>query len=85
VATGGWVAAAFEHVTSRSDDPQLHTHVVVPNVVRGADGRWSAFDTREVYRQALTGGYLYQAVLRGELSRRLGVRWGRVRRGVAEI
>ena len=85
VATEGWVAAAFEHVTSRSDDPQLHTHVVVPNVVRGTDGRWSAFDTREVYRQALTGGYLYQAVLRGELSRRLGVRWGQVRRGVAEI
>jgi conjugative relaxase-like TrwC/TraI family protein len=83
--TDGWLAAAFEHVTSRADDPQLHTHVVVPNVVRGVDGRWSAFDTREVYRQALTGGYLYQAVLRGELTRRLGVRWGRVRRGVAEI
>ena len=85
IATDGWLAAAFEHVTSRSDDPQVHTHVVVPNVVRGEDGRWSAFDTREVYRQALTGGFLYQAVLRGELTRRLGVRWGRVRRGVAEI
>lgn len=85
VATDGWLAVAFEHGTSRSDDPQLHTHVVVPNVVRGVDGRWGAFDTREVYRQALTGGYLYQAVLRGELTRRLGVRWGVVRRGVAEI
>ncbi|MFL6110597.1 MAG: MobF family relaxase [Catenulispora sp.] len=85
IDTDGWLAVAFDHVTSRSDDPQLHTHVVVPNVVRGVDGRWSAFDTREVYRQALTGGYLYQAVLRGELTRRLGVRWGPVRRGVAEI
>jgi len=85
IATDGWLAAAFEHVTSRADDPQLHTHVVVPNVVRGVDGRWSAFDTGEAYRQALTGGYLYQAVLRGELSHRLGVRWGPVRRGVAEI
>jgi conjugative relaxase-like TrwC/TraI family protein len=85
INTDGWLAAAFEHATSRSDDPQLHTHVVVPNVVRGEDGRWSAYDTREVYRQALTGGYLYQAVLRGELTQRLGVRWGRVRRGVAEI
>lgn len=85
IATDGWVAVAFEHVASRADDPQLHTHVVVPNVVRGVDGRWSAFDTREVYRQALTGGYVYQAVLRGELTKRLGVRWGAVRRGVAEI
>ena len=85
IATDGWVAVAFEHVASRADDPQLHTHVVVPNVVRGVDGRWSALDTREVYRQAQTGGYVYQAVLRGELTQRLGVRWGAVRRGVAEI
>ncbi len=85
IATSGWSAVAFEHRTSRADDPQLHTHVVVPNVVQGVDGRWSAWDTSEAYRQASTGGYLYQAVLRGELTRRLGVRWGRVRRGVAEI
>lgn len=85
IATTGWRAAAFDHAASRSDDPQLHTHVVVPNVVQGVDGRWSAFDTREVYRQAQTGGYLYQAVLRGELTRRLGVRWSPVRRGVAEL
>lgn len=85
IATDGWAAVAFEHRTSRANDPQLHTHVVVPNVVRGADGRWSAWDTSEAYRQASTGGYLYQAVLRGELTRRLGVRWGPVRRGVAEI
>ena len=58
VGTGGWLAAAFEHVTSRSDDPQLHTHVVIPNLVRGEDGQWGAFDTHETYRQALTGGYL---------------------------
>lgn len=85
IDTGGWSAVSFEHRASRSDDPQLHTHVVVPNVVCGVDGRWSAWDTSEAYRQASTGGYLYQAVLRGELSRRLGVRWGPVRRGVAEI
>jgi conjugative relaxase-like TrwC/TraI family protein len=85
IDTDGWVAVAFEHRTSRCDDPQLHTHVVVANVVRGVDGRWSAWDTSEAYRQASTGGYLYQAVLRGELSRRLGVQWGPVRRGVAEI
>jgi conjugative relaxase-like TrwC/TraI family protein len=85
IETHGWAAAAFEHRTSRAGDPQLHTHVVIPNVVEGVDGRWSAWDTSEAYRQASTGGYLYQAVLRGELTRRLGVSWGPVRRGVAEI
>jgi conjugative relaxase-like TrwC/TraI family protein len=85
IATHGWAAVAFEHRTSRANDPQLHTHVVVPNLVCGVDGRWSAWDTSEAYRQASTGGYLYQAVLRGELTQRLGVSWGPVRRGVAEI
>lgn len=85
IDTQGWAAVAFEHRTSRACDPQLHTHVVVPNVVQGVDGRWSAWNTSEAYRQASTGGYLYQAVLRGELTRRLGVSWGPARRGVAEI
>jgi conjugative relaxase-like TrwC/TraI family protein len=85
IETGGWSAVAFEHRSSRCGDPQLHTHVVVPNMVEGVDGRWSAWDTSEAYRQATTGGYLYQAVLRAELTRRLGVSWGPVRRGVAEI
>lgn len=85
IPTHGWAAVAFEHRSSRAGDPQLHTHVVVPNVVQGVDGRWSAWDTSEAYRQASTGGHLYQAVLRGELTRRLGLSWGPVRRGVAEI
>ena len=38
---GGFVAAAFRHRTSRAGDPQLHTHVLVANITRGADGRWS--------------------------------------------
>ncbi len=34
-ATSGMVAAAFRHRTSRAGDPQLHTHVVVANLVHG--------------------------------------------------
>ena len=85
IGTDGLVGVAFEHRASRADDPQLHTHVLLVNLLRGSDRRWSALDTREVYRQALTAGYLYQAVLRGELTARLGVGWGPVTRGVAEI
>ena len=36
----------FRHRTSRAGDPQLHTHVVMPTLVKGSDGRWSAPDGR---------------------------------------
>jgi hypothetical protein len=63
VATSGFVAAAFDHGTSRAGDPQVHTHVVVANLLQGVDGRWSAVDSRALYRQSKTAGYLYQAAL----------------------
>ncbi len=85
VLGNGFVAAAFRHRTSRAGDPQLHTHVLVANMTRGPDGRWTALDARRLYVNAKTGGYLYQAQLRAELTRRLGVEWGPVRRGQADL
>jgi len=85
VLGNGFVAAAFGHRTSRAGDPQLHTHVLVANMTRGPDGRWTALDARRLYVNAKTGGYLYQAQLRAELTRRLGVEWGPVRRGQADL
>ena len=81
----GLVAAAFVHRTSRSGDPQLHTHVLVANLVRAEDERWSALDGRLVYAHARTAGFLYQAALRAELTRSLGVEWKPVSKGSAEI
>src|SRR4051812_46895263 len=83
--TSGLVAAAFRHRTSRADDPQLHTHVLVANLGRGSDGRWSALDGRQLYAHARSASFVYQAVLRGELTRRLGVEWSPVRKGIAEV
>jgi conjugative relaxase-like TrwC/TraI family protein len=85
VGTDGLIVAAFEHLTSRADDPQIHTHLVVANLLHGDDDKWSALDTRAFFRAQRTAGYLYQAVLRGQLTERLGVGWGPVRKGVAEI
>lgn len=85
IATDGLVAAGFEHRSSRCGDPQLHTHVVVANLLHGTDGKWSALNSRQIYQQARTAGFVYQAVLRGELTRRLGVTWTPVRNGQAEI
>ena len=61
----GFVAAAFEHRSSRAGDPLLHTHVVIANVTQGPDGRWTALDGRLLYRHAKTAGYLYQAARQG--------------------
>src|SRR6266540_5043295 len=83
--TTGLVAAAFRHRTSRAGDPHVHTHVVVANVCQGVDGRWGALDGRLLYHHAKTAGYLYEAHLRAELTRRLGVAWGPVRNGIADI
>ena len=85
VPAGGFLAAGFRHRTSRAGDPQLHTHVVVANLGQGPDGRWTALDARHVFRQARTAGYLYQAQLRHELTRRLGVAWGEVEHGAADL
>jgi conjugative relaxase-like TrwC/TraI family protein len=85
IGTDGWIVAAFEHRTSRAGDPQLHTHLVVPNVLRSADGKWSAVDSKAVFRHALTGSYLYHSVLRGQLTERLGVGWTTPVKGIAEV
>jgi conjugative relaxase-like TrwC/TraI family protein len=78
------IAAVFRHRTSRAGDPLLHWHVLIPNMVRGADGRWSAFVHPDLYRMQKAAGEVFQATLRDEVTRRLGLRW-RPGRHVAEV
>ncbi len=86
VTGNGFVAAGFRHRTSRAAEPQLHTHVVVANLVHSpADGRWTALDARPLYRWSRPVGFLYEAQLRWELTRRLGVAWGPVHNGIADV
>ena len=74
VATGGWVVAGFVHRTSREGDPQLHTHCLVPNLVRrSGDGRLVAFDGGPLFEWARAAGSVYQNQLQGTLVGRLGV------------
>ena len=75
----------FRHRTSRDLDPLLHTHVLVANSVRAADGRWRTIDAIALYEHAKTGGYVCQAQLRLELTHRLGVAWTSVHDGLADI
>jgi conjugative relaxase-like TrwC/TraI family protein len=75
-------AVAFDHLTSREDDPQLHTHVVLANLGRGEDGAWGALWTDTFWRGRHSREHvvratsaIYGAALRAELTRRLGVAW----------
>jgi conjugative relaxase-like TrwC/TraI family protein len=81
----GFVAAQFPHRTSRLADPHLHWHVLVANMARGIDGRWTALDGKALYASARTAGVLFQAAMRRELSQRLGVEWGPTHHDSAEI
>ncbi len=82
----GFVAAAYQHRTSRAQDPHLHTHVIVANMARGLDGVWRALDGEPLLKHfRLATGYLYQSQLRFELTRSLGVEWREPANGMAEI
>ena len=84
VASSGFVAAVFRHRTSRSADPQLHSHVVIANRVQRADGTWTAFDGGLLYKQKMAAGAVYRAQLRENLAP-LGLRWTMQANGLAEI
>lgn len=73
IHTAGFAAAIFDHRTSRAGDPQLHSHALVVNKLRCADGAWRTIDGHEIYHHKKAAGALYQAGLRAELTRRLGV------------
>lgn len=85
IGATGFVAAGFRHRTSRLADPALHTHVLVANLAEGDDGRWTALDSRHVYRHARTAGFVYQAVLRDELARSVGLLFEEVEQGYADV
>src|SRR3954454_145516 len=83
----GFVAAAYQHRTSRAQDPHLHTHVIVANMAQSpSDEKWRALDGEAILKTyRLAAGYLYEAHLRAELSRSLGVEWDTPRKGWSEL
>ena len=81
----GFIGAGYVHRSSRAGDPQLHTHVLVANATYGPDGRWSRLYHPALYEHAKAAGHIYEAHLRHELTRRLGVEWEPVKNGIADI
>ena len=57
------VIATFRHDTSRNMDPLLHTHAVIANMVRGADGKWRTMSNEKLYANKMLIGALYRTEL----------------------
>ncbi|MEX2626509.1 MAG: MobF family relaxase, partial [Ilumatobacteraceae bacterium] len=83
--TPKFISAAFRHRTSREGDPHLHTHVVTANMVHNTDGTWTTLDGQVVFWHSKAGGCIYEAELRRLLTQRLGIEWGPVENGIADI
>lgn len=83
----GVVAIAYQHETSRAGDPHLHTHVIVPNRQARADGKLVSIDGTSLFHEAKAAGVIYQATLRRELHRAIGVEWAPIdpATGMAEV
>ena len=73
--TGKWIAAKFEHDSSRPVEgyaaPQLHTHVVFFNMTERETGEMRALQPRELYRSQQYATAIY----RSELALRLRDPW----------
>lgn len=67
------IAAAFEHSTSRSLDPQLHTHVLLLNIGIAPNGFSGAITSQEIYQHKMAAGAIYRAELAYQIESRLGL------------
>ena len=76
----GVSAAVYRHFTSRSQDPQLHSHAVLLNLCVRLDGSTGGLDNRAILRNAGGIAALYRSELASGLQAELGyeaVRAGR--------
>jgi conjugative relaxase-like TrwC/TraI family protein len=85
VPGNGFLAAGYVHRSSRAGDMHLHVHALVANATRGPDGRWTRLYHPAIYEHATTASYIFEAVIRHELTLRLGVEWEQPSKGLAEI
>ena len=61
--TNNIIAASFLHSTSRNNDPQLHTHNVILNLTKDANGQWRSLDARELFNIHHEANKVYEQTL----------------------
>jgi len=81
----GLTVASFDHRSSRTGDPLLHTHHLMANAGEGIDGRRGTLDSASIYTWVKTAGHVYHARLRHELTSRLGVEFHAPHHGLADL
>ena len=86
----GFVGMAFRHRMSRAGDPALHVHVVLSNLTRAvSDGKWLSLASPQgrsaLWPHAKSAGVVFQAELRALSLERLGLEFGEVRNGYADL
>ena len=70
--TDGLIAAGFHHYANRAGDPDLHTHVIVANLVRRTDGTWATFAAGKLMGAASTLSAIYHMAFFAEIERVFG-------------
>ncbi|WP_159080109.1 MobF family relaxase [Nocardia suismassiliense] len=75
VQVQGVIAATFDHRDSRASDPDLHTHVLIANRVRNAEGKWRTIDGTTIHEAVVTVSEIYDTRLEHHLETALGLRF----------
>lgn len=73
VKTKGILAAEFTHFDTRAGDPDLHSHVLVANKVQDEQGKWKSLDGRTIFKFHQAMSFRYDALVRDEITRSLGI------------
>ena len=68
VNTGNLTIAAYDHVSSRAGDPQLHTHLLVSNVTHDDQGRARSLSNEKLLEHRKAADSVYHATLSRELQ-----------------
>lgn len=64
----GLVTSSYPHCTSRAQDPQCHTHLLVANCAPRMDGTWGTLDYRYFYQHMKAGGAIFRNSLANQLQ-----------------
>jgi len=62
------IHASWQHVTSRAQDPQLHTHCTVANMGLCEDGKFRTLETKQLYESKMAAGAIYRAELAAQMQ-----------------
>jgi len=62
------LAAAFLHGSSREQDPQLHTHLMLQNLLQREDGTFGTLEPKELFEWKMALGAIFRAELAAEMA-----------------